>query len=179
MGEQIRNKIANLSTSWLSYSYYTRNWKRRIFRKVPKDSHRSWKKRRNTVKREGERIWNTTLCSLGSGPAKNFPTTFVRDCIASSLGLHYKVKNHIWVPSVNQSQQYSLFLLLPSDLLTSNFTNTGVRRPGIKTSGLLGPSLPGSIKWSWTRRTCGAGVHWIISLFSSIVMKIEGDRVFS
>lgn len=183
MGEQIRNKIANVSDNFkyqltLIQLLHTELKKENIQKGAQREPQ-NWKKRRNTVKREGERTWNTPLCSLGSGPAKNVPTTFVRGCTASSLGLRYKAKNHIWVPSVSQSQRHSLLLLLPSDLLTSNFTNTGVRRPGIKTSGLLWPSSPGSIKWSWTRRTCGAGVHWILSLFSSIVMKTEGDRVFS
>lgn len=167
------------STSWLSYSYYTRNWKRRMFRKVPKESHRIGK-REGTQWRGREREHGIHLCAVwGQAQQKTFQLLLSEGCTASSLGLRYKAKNHIWVPSVSQSQRHSLLLLLPSDLLTSNFTNTGVRRPGIKTSGLLWPSSPGSIKWSWTRRTCGAGVHWIISLFSSIVMKTEGDRVFS
>lgn len=99
MGEQIKNKIANLSNNfkyqltiiWLLHT----ELKRESIQKGAQREQQMLEKEKEHSE-EGGREYGLQLRPVwGKAQQKNFSTTFVRGCITSSLGLHYKVKNHI------------------------------------------------------------------------------------
>lgn len=75
-----------------------------------KYSERSQKRATRVGKKEGrdkvrEGECGLQLCQIWNRAQENtFHPTFATGCIKSSLGLHYKVKNHTGFPSVNQPQ---------------------------------------------------------------------------
>lgn len=110
MGEQIRNKVANLSGNSKYHQTIiclagTELKRESVQKGAKRVTEAGEKEGRNTVKKGRERECATQLCQIwNQAQENNFSTTFVTGCIKSGLHPHYKLKNHSRWPNINHSQ---------------------------------------------------------------------------